>query len=483
MDRRDFLILASGIPFVTAFSPSRNGFKTRNSRAGIEGLVVGVPYVDIDPQLYGFSDRVSDISGSGLVTAHGFKKNDGINVTYPTEGDNTLYYNQKNSSRARVVHKEFRRHLAVAAGGSTDFYFELRANKRIDPNVIEIETTGLSHDEASLVKLVYSSVASQLAPQSKTPELKVEPLDVLVSDAWGTKHFGTLLMPRKGFIVNIPAQVIGSSSEQYYAELVGNLVSKVFPLLKAGVDQNGKQLNAYSTELFEDGRFDYIGATNDSLKRTVITAPHGTADPNTHIYARDAINHVGSNGLIATGFLFQPSSFFGMRTRLNISDPLEGNPDIPASYESTPRAIKTFDKYAERVRQLAGGLPELYIEIHTGSSPPDTMELFTFNVGEDNARAIKAIHAALKRERPNLSLDGNSHYIAVHPLDPVKHVVNFDQSKYSWDPPFKVSGRGLNIELPTKLIPSRQIRPYSDFVSEFLVRVSQYFSNPGRQAR
>ena len=179
----------------------------------------------------------------------------------------------------------------------------------------------------------------------------------------------------------------------------------------------------------------------------VVAAPHGTSDVNTDEIVADLARRSGFAMVVATGFALEPDTPERAGRRYQVNRPLEGVPGRPPSEEArTEAAQRVYDTYEARVREVAQGPLQLYVEIH-GNNHGDAagrIEIATVGVDRELALRVRAL-AELIRDAHLRGYTGAPRLaILVEPADTLR----YNASGAKRDGMLRLPARALHIELP-----------------------------------
>jgi hypothetical protein len=179
----------------------------------------------------------------------------------------------------------------------------------------------------------------------------------------------------------------------------------------------------------------------------VIAAPHGTSDARTGEIVTELGRRTGFGVVVATGFNLEPDTRESRGRRYQVNRPFEGTPGRPASEEiGSAAARRAYQAYERRVRDVAQGPLELYVEIHGNNhrDAADRIEIATVGVDRDEAMRLRTLlelirdaHLRTRREAPRLG-------IFVEPADPLR----YGASSAKRDGILRLPRRALHVELP-----------------------------------
>jgi hypothetical protein len=334
---------------------------TLASTPAMSGVIVGVPQGDQSALAAAAAQALHASGGVGVVVAHGYQAHD-IGVATPVEGNAPLYARRDHTPRARAVYREYVDALRRAAGGALGLYLELRES---EGGNVEVATVGITRDEARRIKALRLGAV----------HARVEPLDTIAYDPWGTRNDGVLLVPPKSLSIMLPRKVAGPEEVAKWLEGVIRTMTPV------ALEPAGR------AQVLDRGRFESIKRAS----RILVAAPHGSGDTHTDEVAARIAEHLGASVLVAHGFM-------GTRERANadriaVNRPLEGA-GIHTTDTPTTDAAAVYAAYLERAKSMTAWPPAVYIEIHCNEFPyvGSTIEIATVGISRDTSRSIKAAY-------------------------------------------------------------------------------------------
>lgn len=346
-------------------------FESYPARPHMRGVVVGVPHADLAPTAIAVARTFHDTVGGGVVLAHGFMREHGINVTLPAEGRTALYRDLAHTPRAGAVYREYVRAVRYAAGGGTGLYVELR-EATASAGDVQVVSVGISPDEAARIKKLALGKVS----------VRIEPLDTLTYDPWGTRHNGVLLIPPKGLSIQLSDDSVSRAQEvtSWLADVVGALGSIAPEAMSR-------------PPILDRGRFSAVRRAGD----VVVAAPHGSGDWQSDYVARLIAEWLNASLVIAHGFM--GTKELNWSDRIAVNRPLEG-PGMHSEDRFTPDAEIVYRAYVDHVKQAAGWPPTLYIEVHTNDhlNARGAIEIATVGISNAEALRIKGLYHEVARQ-------------------------------------------------------------------------------------
>ena len=411
---------------------------SRPAKSGLEGAIVGAPGGDAYAASRKIVARIGD-SGAGIVIADGFRKKHGFNVNIPTRGDGD-YKDHTHDNDSRLVHEAYMHALGQMARAPVLFYFEVRTVPKLD--MAEIQISGVSRDEAALMKMLYQNAVKKLPAREAakvSPEARVESLDSLKTDYYGTKHHGVPIRYPRSFIAALP-RVEGT--EEAYATVLSNVIAESVPLLRQGIDANGQRMRQLGIQISSFGRLEYIKPISGEFKGVVIGAPHGSYDVSTAEVVRDLSNKLGIGAVVAKGF----TEYETGDNRINVNRPTEGAVLKSSEENPTQRATDIYRHFERLVKQAAGDNLVVYFDVHANdySGTQDRIEVATKGISDDEARAVREMLAgAFGKNLRNHGL--SSLKVLVEPADSLSV---WGATVAKRDGILGNASRGLNIKVP-----------------------------------
>ena len=179
----------------------------------------------------------------------------------------------------------------------------------------------------------------------------------------------------------------------------------------------------------------------------VIAAPHGTSDARTGEIVTELGRRTGFGIVVASGFNLEPDSRESPGRRYQVNRPLEGTPGRPASEEiETDAARRVYQAYERRVRDVAQGPLELYVEIHGNNhrDAADRIEIATVGVDRDEALRLRTLLELIRDAHLRANLEIQRLDVLIEPAD----VVAYRASGARRDDILRLTQRALHIELP-----------------------------------
>ncbi len=206
----------------------------------------------------------------------------------------------------------------------------------------------------------------------------------------------------------------------------------------------------------------------------VIGAPHGTTDEYTDRISADLARRTGFGLVVATGY----GDLDGRRRRLNVNRPTEGVPGGSAGEEVyTESARAVYEAYLSRVREVAQGPLDLYVEVHGNVRPESAgrIEIATVGVSREDAWRLRALLELLRDA--HLGEDSNVPRleVLVEPLDRLY----WTASAVKQVGILRLPRQAIHVELPRAARTlGREV--YTDVLTEFLTEASRLLLSEGR---
>lgn len=385
-------------------------FEFRESASDMEGVVIGAPHGGTDRNSDKLAKAISDRTGAGLVTAYGFKSRR-LSVSQPV----VSYYSSSylSSVRRASIFSDYKRVLRQSAKGRVDLYIGIhRSNGREVADRIEVATSGLTFEQASVLKETYDQIRDRLIAGRKAPNLimAIEPLNRIRWRVSGEKHHGVLLIAAKGLNVRMPEIVSQDSTEELYTEILSRWVDRAIKLLQ----ENPLRLPQIQVKLMDLGKFELV-KSRGSFSGVVIGAPHGTYDEYTAEMVKRVSYQTGIAAVIAKGFT--PTEAEGWR--INVNRPTEKTPLSEGLELHSERARRVYRTYKNLVLDASRGDLGLYIDIHQNARE-DKIQVATVGISRQEARLIKRLYEKMRdqnlRSNPSIQPVG----LVIEPLDQVE---------------------------------------------------------------
>jgi hypothetical protein len=264
---------------------------------------------------------------------------------------------------ARGVYDEYIRVLRQAAGGALGLYFEMRESTARGEE-IQVASVGVTRSEAERIKKLRMGTAG----------VRIEPLDTLTYDPWGTKHNGVLLLPPKGLSAELPQGLSMGEND-----------------LTKWIEDTVRTLGQVSTEptgrprVLDRGRFSIVKRSS----RIVVAAPHGSGDWQSDYIAELVAERLGASLVIAHGFM--GTRELSWHDRIAVNRPLEG-PGMHSQDRFSSDASVVYSAYVDHVKALTAWPPGLYIEVHTNghTNSRNAIEVATVGISIAEARRVKS---------------------------------------------------------------------------------------------
>jgi hypothetical protein len=127
-------------------------FEFRAPEAAMKGVVVGAPHGGSPAVSAILAHALSDRTGAGLVTAHGFLT-DRITVARPRVRATPYQMDLRDFATQRSVYREFNQTVRDVAGDEIDLYLEFRSPpSKYSPEPLQVASSGFSFEELKIIK-------------------------------------------------------------------------------------------------------------------------------------------------------------------------------------------------------------------------------------------------------------------------------------------------------------------------------------------
>jgi len=208
------------------------------SRLKQPGIVIGSPHGSFDEHTAEFATRLSYRTGFAAVVARGFTPAEAngwrINVNRPTEKTFTVVSKERRSERAERVYDAYKRLVLEAARKRLLLYVDI--HQYAPGQKIQVATSGLSIEEAQLIKTTYQNIRDRIVQQTPGTEavgLDIEPLDGIEIRALGAKSSGILALAKKSLHFELPARNLLNTPQGRvaYALILSELLTSTVPRL------------------------------------------------------------------------------------------------------------------------------------------------------------------------------------------------------------------------------------------------------------
>ena len=204
----------AGCATVTREEALRFGsFEVIPGPANRHGVVLGAPHGTADTNTAQIAALLAKDLGVPVLIARGFTRLETgdrrINVNRPTEGvaADAGFNSELWTGRAGQVWQEYRRLLLDTAGQDLVLYIEIHSNNHpATGGAIEIATTGFSSEQARRIRDTYYRSRDQAlaGTNAKRVELKIEPIEPVYMNGYGSKNHGAAKLARMSMQVEIP---------------------------------------------------------------------------------------------------------------------------------------------------------------------------------------------------------------------------------------------------------------------------------------
>ncbi|OGQ79355.1 MAG: hypothetical protein A3F90_01405 [Deltaproteobacteria bacterium RIFCSPLOWO2_12_FULL_60_19] len=186
--------------FATPASPQQKATHPLGSfewQPANDGILISASHGTFDRNTAAIAIDAARRLKAGYVVARGFSPGVRINVNRPTEGASLPCAQEPQTTRAREIHAEYDRLVALAAGNAPlRLYMEVHGNSRKETSGnLEVATKGILVNEAAALKSTYAEVLAAVKaewPDYPALQLLIEPVDRLYWTASCGKRLGTM---------------------------------------------------------------------------------------------------------------------------------------------------------------------------------------------------------------------------------------------------------------------------------------------------
>lgn len=423
----------------------RGRFEFREPVSGLEGVVIGAPHGKTDRNSDRIALAISDRTGAGLVIGYGFKSKR-LSVAQPIVRSGPDFFMPRGLVERGSVYREFRAILRKTAKAGLEIYMGIhRSSDKKVADRIEVATGGLAFDEARVLKEAYIKILDELTAGKEVPKLtmEIEPLDRISWRTSGVKHHGVLLIAEKGVHLRIP-QMFSEPAEELYAEILSQWAERVIDLLR----ENPLGVPQVRVRLTDLGRFELVESRN-RLSGVVIAAPHGSFDEHTAEVVKRLSHRTGLAAVIAKGFT--PTDAGGWR--INVNRPTEKIPHSEGREVHSDRAKEVYRIFRDLVFEASSGDLGLYVDVHQYGRGGH-IEVATVGVSRDEARVIKKLYRAIRRQVLGERSDLADVDLLIEPLDEIEIGAWAAKAKGI----LSLAKRSLHIEIPQKALATAEGR-------------------------
>ena len=197
----------------------------------------------------------------------------------------------------------------------------------------------------------------------------------------------------------------------------------------------------------------------------VIGAPHGMSDAETERMSRELACRTGFGLVVARYGDLDPG-----RRRLNVNRPTEGaQGGSPSEEVSTAEARQVYEAYVGRVREVAQGPLDLYVEVH-GNVRKETagsIEIATVGVSREEAWMLKTLLELIRDAHLGEKPEILRLQVLVEPLDQLYYTASAVKQAGILTLP----QRAIHIELP-RVARTLGREAYTDVLADFLTQAS-----------
>jgi hypothetical protein len=210
----------------------------------------------------------------------------------------------------------------------------------------------------------------------------------------------------------------------------------------------------YEARIGDLGRFEAYAPFGD-IRRVMIGAPHGAAEPAAVEYARSFRERTGAGLVVASGF---------GRSRLPVLRSLVVSaPPVPAS-EDPLRRGSIYKEFKQLLERTGGGKVRFYVGVRlAGTSQLGAIEVATSGFGFEQLNVLKELYRQISdRELEGTSLPKIA--IAIEPLDRI----SWEVSGIKHHGVLMSAERGLNIRLPKRMGTERYRAAYKRVLANWV---------------
>jgi hypothetical protein len=441
-------------------------FEFRAPEPAMKGVVVGAPHGGSPAVSAILAHALSDRTGAGLVTAHGFLT-DRIAVARPLVRTTPYPISVRDPAKRRSVYREFNQTVRDVATNGIDFYLEFRSRSSKDSaERLQVASSGFSFEELKIIKQSYIEIRDRLIgsqPIERLP-MSISPLDSISWESSAIRHHGLLLVAERGMSLRLPEKLFSGAVLSLYTEIFSRWMTEIVQMVR----ENPRGLPQADIKIMDLGRFDlfHSGGTNHGI---VIGSPHGTYDAYTAELVQQISHQTGLPAVISRGFT--PTEAGGWR--INVNRPTEKSYLAPEFEVDSERSQDVYRTYKDLVLKAARGELVLYFDIHQYGGR--RIQVATVGVSLEQAREIKEgfqkIRDRILMNHPDVDLVPFS----IEPLDAIeigawpakaKGILTVAKKSLHFELPLYTlfrteKGRGLYAKILSELL--KQIARSGDF--------------------
>jgi hypothetical protein len=437
-------------------------FEFRAAEPAMEGVVVGAPDGGLPSVSATLAHALSDRTGAGLVTAHGFRTNR-MAVARPFVRTTPYQMALRDPAKRRGVHREFNQTVRDVAGDNIDLYLEFRSTpSKYSPQPLQVASSGFSFEELKIIKQSYLDIRDRLIgmqPIQRLP-LLINPLDSISWESSVIRHHGFLLVAERGLSLRLAERLFSGAVLSLYADIFSAWLTEIVRIVR----ENPCGLQQPDIKIMDLGRLDLFHG-GSTIHGIVIGSPHGTYDAYTAELVQQISHQTGMPAVISSGFT--PTETGGWR--INVNRPTEKSYWAPEFEIESERSQEVYRTYKDLVLQAARGEVALYFDIHQYGGR--RIQVATVGIAIEEAKAIKIIYQKIRDEILVNNPDVDPVALLIEPLDAIEIG--------AW--PAKAGGiltvakKSLHLELPlyTLFRTEKSRSVYAKILAELLKRIAR----------
>lgn len=239
ISRRKFLAIGSGLAAtmlggcslpeaLKEESLSRGQFETYHGV--LEQVIIGGPHGSTDHNASFVRGLIKYAQANGVVATDFYLTPDTrLSVNAPGQ-DSIEGRNFQFTSLGATVNNEYRRLLTQLANGEPLLYFEMHGNNNLSTMNIEVDTFGITSQEARKLKIIYYEARDKLLiedPLTQKVDFRINPIDGIY---WTGSYrelgssFNPLNIAKKGFHIEIPHKYMDARIEKVVGEFIRGVI-------------------------------------------------------------------------------------------------------------------------------------------------------------------------------------------------------------------------------------------------------------------
>jgi hypothetical protein len=204
----------------------------------LKGVVLAAPHGTFDEYTGELVRYISHQTGMAGVVASGFTPSETfgwrINVNRPSERHYPGGSIEIGSARSKAVYEVFRETVLKASQGELKLHVDFHQNGT--QRDIEVATTGISPDEAQIIKQIYHEARDFVLRKGSAVaavDLRIEPIDGIEIGAWAAKAGGILGVAKKSLHFELPlyGTLATAAARDAYARILVRLLTAASALL------------------------------------------------------------------------------------------------------------------------------------------------------------------------------------------------------------------------------------------------------------